>query len=41
MTVSAYHRIAPKEKASETLTKEEADKELQDALKEEGLEDEP
>lgn len=40
MTVSAYHRIAPKEKAAE-VTKEEADKELEDALKEEGLEDEP
>jgi general secretion pathway protein M len=38
MTVSAYHRIAPKEKAAE-LTKEEADKELEDQLKEEGLED--
>lgn len=41
MTVSAYHRIAPKEKAAAPLTKEEADKELEDALKEEGLEDEP
>ncbi len=41
MTVSAYHRIAPKEKASDRLSKEDADKELQDALKEEGLEDEP
>lgn len=41
MTVSAYHRIAPKEKAAAPLSKEEADKELEDALKEEGLEDEP
>lgn len=41
MTVSAFHRIAPKEKATGTLSKEEADKELQDALREEGLEDEP
>jgi general secretion pathway protein M len=38
MTVSAYHRIAPKEKAA-PVTKEEADKELDDALKEEGLEE--
>ncbi|MEY4545717.1 MAG: hypothetical protein RL685_1912 [Pseudomonadota bacterium] len=40
MTVSAYHRIAPKEKAAEK-SKEEADQELQDALKKEGLEEEP